>query len=76
MEPQDPIDLRKEKTNRTALELAREFLSSCNHETYSNAYGQGVWDMCLGIVSDDDRYLGMYEFSCWYRDLLKKQGLV
>ncbi len=73
IEPKDPIDIRKDKTNRTAIELAREFLASCDEEKYSNAYGQGVWDVCLGVINEDDRYRGMYEFSCWYRDLLKKQ---
>jgi hypothetical protein len=72
LEPQDPIDLRKEKTNRTALQLARDFLSECDEKRYSNAYGQGVWDMCLGIINDDDRYRGMYEFSCWYKNVLEK----
>ena len=72
MEPKDPIDLRQDKSKRTAIELTREFLRSCSHETYSNAFGQGVWDMCLGIVNDDDRYKGMYEFACWHRDLLQK----
>lgn len=72
IEPKDPIDIRKDKTNRTALELAREFLASWGRDDYSNAFGQGVWEMCLGMINDDDRYRGMYEFSCWYRELLKK----
>jgi len=75
IEPKDPIDLRQDKSRRTAIELTREFLRSSSHETYSNEFGQGVWDMCLGIVNDDDRYKGMYEFACWYRDILKKEGL-
>ncbi len=75
IEPKDPIDLRQDKSRRTAIELTREFLRSCSHETYSNAFGQGVWDMCLGIINDDDRYKGMYEFACWYRDILKKEGV-
>lgn len=74
IEPKDPIDLRHDKSRRTARDLAREFLQTCSPEGYSNAYGQGVWDMCLGIVNDDERYRAMYEFSCWYRDSLKKKG--
>ena len=54
--------------------LIREFLQSKDHETYSNAYGNGVVEICLGIINDDDRYWGMYEFSCWYQDLLQKEG--
>ncbi len=74
IEPKDPIDMRKDKSRRTAIELAREFLATCKHEDYSYDFGRGVWDMCLGIVNDDDRYKGMYEFSCWYREFLEKQG--
>ncbi|MBW1895642.1 MAG: hypothetical protein JRI47_01155 [Deltaproteobacteria bacterium] len=74
IEPKDPIDLRQDKTKRTANELAREFLQSITDEDYSNAYGQGVWDMCLGMVNDDDRYKGMYQFACWYRDLVENEG--
>ncbi|NVM20531.1 MAG: hypothetical protein HWN68_01985 [Desulfobacterales bacterium] len=75
IEPKDPIDMRKDKSRRTAIELARQFLATCKHEDYSNEYGQGAWDICLGIINNDDRYKGMYEFSCWYREFLKEQGL-
>jgi hypothetical protein len=30
--------------------------------------------MALGIVNDDDRFIGMYEFVGWHRELLKKEG--
>ena len=75
IEPKDPIDMRTDKSKRTAIQLAREFLASCSHETYSNDFGQGAWDMCLGIINDDDRYKGMYEFACWYQDVLKREGV-
>jgi hypothetical protein len=74
IEPQEPIDIRKDKTKHTGIQLAREFLATCDHEKYTNAYGQGVWDICLGIINEDERYRGMYEFSCWYKELSKKQG--
>lgn len=74
IEPKDPIDMRKDKTKRTAIQLAKEFLATCEQGSYSNAYGQGVWDICLGIINDDDRFKGMYEFSCWYRDLVRDQA--
>ncbi|CAN2041644.1 conserved hypothetical protein [Candidatus Magnetomoraceae bacterium gMMP-15] len=73
--PQDPIDMRKDKTKRTSQMLVREFLQSCPIEDYSNAYGQGVFDLCLGIINNDERYRGMFEFSCWYKKLLEKEGL-
>ncbi len=74
-EPKDPIDIRKDKTKRTSQQLIREFLLSVDHEDYSNAYGRGALDMALGIVNNDDAYLGMYDFACWYHKLLKKEGL-
>lgn len=73
-EPKDPIDIRKDKSNRTTQMLVREFLQSCGPEGYSNAYGRGVLEMALGIINQDDRFMGMYEFVCWHRELLKKEG--
>ena len=73
-EPKDPIDIRKDKTKRTSQMLIREFLQSRKMEGYSNAYGRGVVEICLGIINEDDRFWGMYEFACWYRDLLEKEG--
>jgi hypothetical protein len=59
----------------TALSLMRKFMHSCNPEEYSNAYGQGAWEVCMGITGGDDRWKGIYDFSGWYRDYLKKGGL-
>ena len=73
-EPKDPIDIRKDKTKRTTQELFRAFLQSRNAEEYSNAYGSGVFEMCHGIINDDDKYIGMFEFSVWYQELLKQEG--
>lgn len=74
MEPKDPIDIRTDKTRRTSRELIREFLQSSNLETYSNEYGRGAFEICMGIINGDDRFRGMYEFSCWYQDLLRREG--
>ncbi|UCF94007.1 MAG: hypothetical protein JSW39_07565 [Desulfobacterales bacterium] len=73
-EPKDPIDVRKDKTKRTTQTLVREFLQSRRTEHYTNAYGRGVLEIALGIVNEDDRFRGMYEFACWYHDLLKKEA--
>ncbi|MBC8247642.1 MAG: hypothetical protein H8E81_08650 [Deltaproteobacteria bacterium] len=74
MEPKDPIDIRRDKTKRTTQMLVRDFLQRLDLDGYSNAYARGVLEMALGIVNEEERFLGMYEFSCWYRDLLKKEG--
>jgi hypothetical protein len=73
-EPKDPIDIRKDKSRRTTQMLVREFLQAKDSETYTPAYGRGVLEICLGIVNKEDRFIGMYEFSCWYRALLKQEG--
>jgi len=74
-EPKDPIDIRKDKSKRTTQQLVQEFLQSRPLQDYSNAYGRGVLEIALGIVNDDERFVGMYEFSCWYHDLLMKEGV-
>jgi len=73
-EPKDPIDIRKDKTRRTSQELIREFLQNTESEDYSNEYGKGAFDLCLGIINEDERYKGMFDFACWYLELLKKEG--
>ena len=72
-EPKDPIDIRRDKTKRTTQQLVRAFLQGCAQENYSNTYGQGVLEIALGIVNDDDRFKGMYDFAIWYQDELKKE---
>ncbi len=72
-EPKDPIDIRKDKTKRTTQTLVREFLQTRDAEEYSNEYGRGVFELCLGIINGDERFRGMYEFSCWYGELLKRE---
>ena len=73
-EPKDPIDIRKDKTKRTTQALVREFLQAMSSEEYTNAYGRGVFEICLGIVNDDEKYRGMFDFSVWYSELLKREG--
>lgn len=73
-EPKDPIDMRKDKTRRTSQALIREFLQSIPVANYSNDFGKGAFDICLGIINKEEKYLGMYEFSCWYHDMLKSEG--
>jgi len=54
---------------------AKKFLQTRSDDTYNNDYGQGVWEICTGIINGNDRYRAMYEFSCWYQDLLKNGEL-
>lgn len=74
LEPKDPIDIRRDVTQRTTQQLVQEFLQTCAPEKYSNAYGRGVLEIALGIVNQDDRFLGMYEFASWYNAQIKKHS--
>ena len=74
-EPKDPIDIRRDPTKRTTQQLVRDFLQNCGRENYSNAYGRGVLEMALGIINEDDRFIGMFEFASWYQVQLKREGI-
>lgn len=71
--PKDPIDIRRDVTRRTTRQLFNEFLQSRSHDQYSNSYGQGVLEICLGLVNGDERYQAMYEFCIWYSRLRERE---
>jgi hypothetical protein len=73
--PKDPIDMRKDKTRRTSQMLIREFLQSLPMEGYSNDFGKGAFDLCLGMMNKEDRYLGMYAFAVWHAKLEKGEAV-
>jgi hypothetical protein len=73
--PKDPIDIRKDKTRRTTHQLVSEFMQQADHNTYSNAFGQGALEMALGVVNDDEKIRGMFEFAIWYKNLMEKEGI-
>jgi len=73
LEPKDPVDIRKDRSHRTTQQLVREFLQSREFPEYSNEYGRGAFDICLGLINNDQRYQGMYDFSCWYQQQLKQE---
>lgn len=72
--PKDPIDIRKDGTKRTSQQLIREFLQQTSHDDYSNSFAEGALEMCIGIINKEDKVRGMYEFTQWYIELLKKEG--
>lgn len=73
-EPKDPIDIRRDTSKRTTQMLVREFLQTRPEHKHGNQYARGVLELCLGIVNNEERFKGMYEFACWYQDLLEKEG--
>jgi hypothetical protein len=68
MPPNDPIDLRKGKLQKTAMELTRDFFSARGPAGVSQVFGQGVWEIARGLVEEDERYLGMAAFVLWYEE--------
>ncbi len=71
--PKDPIDIRRDQTNRTTQMLVREFLQTREMGKTGNAYCRGVLEMALGIINNDERFVGMYEFAIWHQELLKSE---
>ncbi len=66
--PNDPLDLRKFTTDKTARAMAMGFLQQRKEEHYSNTYAKAVLDITMGLMENDERYLAMYEFCRWYQD--------
>lgn len=73
-EPKDPIDIRQDKTKRTSQVLIREFLQVLESDDYSTDYANGAFEICLGIINENEKSQGMFDFACWYRELLIKEG--
>jgi hypothetical protein len=73
-EPKDPIDMRMDKTKRTSQELIREFYQTQDLDGHGNDYRRGAFEICLGIINEDEKFLGMFDFACWYKEELKKHG--
>lgn len=74
-EPKDPLDIRKDISKRTVHQLVHEFLQTRREETSSAAFAEGVLEIALSLMAKNDKYRGMFEFSLWYADLLRKEGV-
>ncbi|HMB30414.1 MAG TPA: hypothetical protein VKN82_01180 [Desulfohalobiaceae bacterium] len=74
-EPNHPVEIRTEYTNRTVQELIRDFFNQGENKEYSSAYRQGVYECCLGIFQADERFKGMFDYCQWYFEELKKRGV-
>lgn len=72
-EPKDPIDMRMDKTKRTSQSLMGDFIQAIgNIGEHGDDYKKGAYEICLGIINQDERYLGMFDYACWYKEELKK----
>lgn len=74
-EPKHPIEIRRDVTKRTAQQLFRDFFDANDIQEYTNAYGRGVYEMCMGVFARDERFRGIFEFCLWYNRRLEELGL-
>lgn len=75
--PKDPIDIRTDENKLTTQQLIRAFLLTVPAERYNDTYARGAFEICLGIVNEQDKHLGAYDFAKWYLQNLygwKKPG--
>ncbi len=73
--PNDPLDLRTDITRRTTQQLVNEFLHyAAQKGEHGKDYAKGAVECALGVVNNDEKYLGIFDFCNWYYDLLKKEG--
>jgi hypothetical protein len=71
-EPKDPIDMRMDRTKRTSQTLIGDFFKSVKFDEHGDDYRKGAYEICLGIINEDEKFLGMFEFACWYKEELIK----
>jgi len=74
-EPKHPIEIRKDQTQRTMQQLIREFMQTKPERVDNSAYASGVMEVALGLINRQDRLIGTFEFSVWYHELMKKEGI-
>ncbi len=72
--PLDPIDLRQDNNQMTTQELIRGFLQQVPEERYNDTYAKGAFEMALGVINENERILGMFDFACWYMRMLQDKA--
>ena len=73
-DPKDPLDIRTERSQRTAQDLLDEFSRAHADASRDRAYRAGAVECAIGIINKDEKYQGIFDFCLWYHDLLKKEG--
>lgn len=73
-EPKQPLDLRKDQTQRTLQQLVDEFMRDNPDHANDEAWRKGARECALGIFQKDDKYQGIFDFCLWYNKLLLKEA--
>lgn len=71
--PNDPLDIRAERTGRTLQELARDFMNQAGGRGRDAAWKAGAMECALGIIQKDERFQGIFDFCLWYAKLLERE---
>lgn len=72
--PNDPLDMRTDRSQRTAQELIDAFSRAAGAASRDRSYRAGVAQCALGIINKDEKYQGIFDFCLWYHELLKREG--
>ena len=73
MEPADPIDIRKDRTGRTAQQLVTEFMAFSGKGGQAD-YMQTVQELAVILVHNSERVRPVYDFCLWYKSIMEKAG--
>lgn len=74
--PNEPMELRLDISKRTTHQLVREFLRTTPGVDHTGDYGRGALELALGIVNQDEKCRGTFDFCVWYYKLLVKEGYI
>lgn len=73
-EPKQPLDLRRDRTNRTLQELVRDFMRENRGESHDAEWRKGAEECALGIIRKEERFQGIFDFCLWYAAVLEREG--
>ena len=73
-EPNQPLDMRVDVGMRTTHQLLAAFMQSHKDREGEVAYRQGALESAIGVITREEKFLGIFDFCLWYHDLLKKEG--
>ena len=74
-QPKEPFDKikGKEGDRERLVSLWHQFLKEKNLISSNDAFMQGAFEICKGILEEDERYRGMLEFCLWYKGKREKK---
>lgn len=70
--PKDPLDLRRDVTERTSHELVQDFMKTRKDSNVGPEYARGALESAVAIVNKDDKFRGVYDFCLWYNEQLER----